>query len=390
MKKYLFSLILFLVGCASSSNVQTSSRLGPQDVYFAGVSFTGDYKDNNVNYPYSYKIVKSLPIDRMFVEKSSSLNNPNINLTTSLGDTRSADAIALSLAIDFENVTISQISQKEHKLIVDVYAQILLFDFTEKKIINTYPLNVQYITIVDYKPSTDEISSIIQSMYTGANPEIKTNILDIAVNKMNTIDPRAKYGNRLRVNSINIEDNAKKVLLGLKVSEDWFKTMSAQSLSKYLTDNQGVAVLPYIKGQAIGSKMAARFVNGDIYNLEIPMADYVFDVTFRDLKSLSQLDRSTQTYGFFVYTNIVFKQPDLNKTYMDMNFRGAEHVILLQGQQPDSKASYVETMMNLFDKYTKNISKIDSKWFETVMPEDQFSKAKSEFREVQTIVNKCK
>lgn len=387
----LFVAVLLLSSCASQG-IKTTKYQAPQNVYFAGVSFTGDFKDNKLNYPYSYDISKNKPLDTMFVKKLKTLNNPSLNVLTSLGNTESADALAMSLAIDLETTSVSQISSTQYKLVADLYTQILVFDFNEKKVINSYPINLQYITLFDHKPAQREISAIFEGFYTGENPEVKTNLFDLAIEKMNNIQIKPKYGNRLKVNRVEISPEAKKILSSLGQQEDNFKTIIAQSFSRYLVDNQQVAMLPYTKGQTIGSKMAARFVNGDVYNLEIPGADYVFNIDILNFKTLTDnaQSKTTQTQGFFAYTNIEMLQPDLNKKYMDSKFRGTEHVILLKGQQPALRLSYLETLMNLFDGFSQNISEEDEEWYEKTFHPSTFEKVEKEFEQVHEIVNRCK
>ena len=55
----LFVAVLLLSSCASQG-IKTTKYQAPQNVYFAGISFTGDFKDNKLNYPYSYDISKGL------------------------------------------------------------------------------------------------------------------------------------------------------------------------------------------------------------------------------------------------------------------------------------------------------------------------------------------
>lgn len=387
----LFVVVLLLSSCASQGT-KTTKYQAPQNVYFAGISFTGDFKDNKLNYPYSYNISKNKPLDSIFIKKLKALNNHSLDVLTSLGNTKSADALAMSLAIDLETASISQINSAQYKLVADLYTQILVFDFNENKVINSYPINLQYITLFNHRPDEKEISAIFEGFYTGENPEVKINLFDLAVKKMNNIQIKPKYGNRLKVNRVDISPEANKILSSLGQQEDNFKTIVAQSFSHYMVDNQQVAMLPYTKGQTIGSKMAARFVNGDVYNLEIPDADYVFNIDILNFKTLTDNTQSktTKTQGFFVYTNIEMLQPDLNKKYMDSNFRGTEHVVLMNEQQSSLRLSYLETLMNLFDGFSQNISEVNDEWYEKTLHPSTFEQVEKEFKQIHEIINRCK
>lgn len=384
-------VVFFLVSCASN-NIQSTYEQTVQDVYFAGISFSGNYKDNKKNYPYSYEISQRLPLDTIFNEKLKGIQNPHINLLKSLGDAKSGQAIALSLAIDLETISVTPYENGKYKAVADLYAQLLVFDFQEKKVINSYPVNVQYITLFDNKPTITDISKIYEGFYTGNNKDVKTNLFDLAVKKLNTVVIKARYGHRLKVGKVNISSRANKKLKKLHQDKDNVKTVVAQSFSKYMVDNQNIAMLPYTKGQAIGGKMAGRFINGDIYNLEIPEADYLFDISIKDFKKYRNTTQSNTTdiLGYFVYTNIKLIQPDLHKTYMNNKFRGTGTAIVMKGQRPDGWPAYLETMMNLYNNFSKNITETDDEWYENTFPPEKFSKVKEEFKDIKEILNHCR
>ena len=75
---------------------------------------------------------------------------------------------------------------------------------------------------------------------------------------------------------------------------------------------------------------------------------------------------------------------------MDSKFRGTEHVVLLKGQQPALRLSYLETLMNLFDGFSQNISEVNDEWYEKTFHPATFDKMEKEFEQVHEIVNRCK
>uniref|UniRef100_UPI00203FDB28 hypothetical protein n=1 Tax=Enterobacter hormaechei TaxID=158836 RepID=UPI00203FDB28 len=59
----------------------------------------------------------------------------------------------------------------------------------------------------------------------------------------------------------------------------------AHELSKTLSSNTGVGLLPPASGQAIGGAMAARFADGKVYQMKIPEPDYVINLLVDALKN---------------------------------------------------------------------------------------------------------
>lgn len=385
--------LFLLAGCASTTGMQDAPTISK--AYFAGVSFSGEYKDYEKLYPYSYAVAhktdaKGNIVDRIFREKLANVNNPNVEFSLQLGDTQTMDAVALSFAINMENVTVSKISGNDYKLVLNIFAEILIFDFSQKKAINSYPVSYQYVSVFNHEPSKREILSIVEGLYLGNNPDVKTNILDLATDQLKTLTIKGKYGNRLKVTDVSFGEDINTMLQKSNNPTDMYKTIIAQSFSKYLTANQGVAVLPYTKGQTIGSKMAARFVNGDIYNLEIPTSDFGIEINVDKFKTAQRKQANTTYHAFFTYCRIKLLQPDLNKVYMDLPLRGAEGTMLFSGQEPDLRASYTETLMNLFDNFSKNVTEIDDDWIAKSIAPDNIKKAKKEFSEFDKIIRKCK
>ncbi|MDR2051223.1 MAG: hypothetical protein LBQ63_05580 [Deltaproteobacteria bacterium] len=319
-----FALFPALAACGRPPLADDSPqyRDGHVTVAFAGVSFTGDFKDNKKNYPYSYEIVTRTAkdsLDRILGEKllARAAGNPNVSFHLGLLNMEeAAEAIAVSFAIDLEKVSVSEIAEG-YKTVVSIYSEILAFDFKEKKIIGTYPLNFEYITLFKHNPTEKEIKDIFLALYLGGNPEIKTNILDYAAEQIAKIRFYRHAPHRLKVSEVSLGERAVEVLQELKADPEEFKTFLAQGFGAYLTSNQGVSVLPYTKGQAIGSKMSARFSNGTVYNMEIPEGDYSVKLTLRNLRAESARERSVMIWAYFAYLNIQITQDDLNEVYFD-------------------------------------------------------------------------
>ena len=59
-------------------------------------------------------------------------------------------------------------------------------------------------------------------------------------------------------------------------------------ISKRLSQNHNVAIVPYAEGQSIGKAMKLRFVQSDeIYNIKIPNPDYHIAIEIKGFKKLS-------------------------------------------------------------------------------------------------------
>ena len=156
-------IVSFLLFFASSSHIQS------KDLYFAGFSFLGN-ADQDFRYPVAVdlfnknNIVFKEPIDTALKK----LNRDDINLIYDLGKISGGEALALSFALTDE--VVERFSTKDGVTnAYKIFAQILVFDFNEIKVITNFPVLVQSETITSGIPSSDYDFEIFQKMYLDTN-----------------------------------------------------------------------------------------------------------------------------------------------------------------------------------------------------------------------------
>lgn len=137
--------------------------------------------------------------------------------------------------------------------------------------------------------------------------------------------------------------------------------------------------------------MSARFMNGDVYNLEIPNADYDIDLKVRGFKKV-EFDRTAAEVGlaFGAYLTIKVSQPDLKKIYMDAEFTGkGMKVVSLAQLSTDDWSAYQETMISFFNDFTIQITKQEDKWLKDSSKVD-IKELKTQFKQLSELLQKCK
>lgn len=362
------------------------------NVYYAGFAFASDYINIDSEFPYTKSILElkdenNIPLlEKELNRKIYQSNFSNLNLITdSLGDYRSGEAISLAFALSWENISTERAGEWT-KLVVDIHAQILFFDYSDMRVINTYPLRVQVRDAVEGEPSSDYLIEIISRIYF---KEGSSNIFCKFVEGLNSISVKKFYSNYLQVKSVVFEEKASSLMDENSVNAISFASFLGNTLSSFLALNQGVAILPYSKGEVIGNKMAARFANGDIYHLEIPQPDYVIDLTVRGFKKVHINATNTQSvwaYGSFV--RIFIKQPDSEILYLDAPFKFAlRKNVPVSVEAVDDWTAFQESLLSLLNQFTLQISEQDANWL------DKWSdglSVKKQMNQVNRIVEMCK
>ncbi len=383
-------------------------------LHYAGFAFVGDATKVEANYPASYKLSQQkddqgdFKLEKELKKRIEKIKSDKFDLTTDLGSTKEGSALSVAFAVDWENVAVEKVSSL-YRFITTLNAQILVFDFKEKRIIASFPIsvdvidakNVNLFVAKDGKELSKEeltknqlykttIEETVNSIYT--NQDVKKNIFDIFVKKLSGLDIKEKYGNRIKVNDITFEEKALATFKQYNVDQTFAKNFIANNFIKYLSTNQNISVLPYSTGDVIGRKMSARFMNGDVYNLEIPKSDYDINLTVKGFKSV-EFDRTDTEIGLAFGASFFIKafQPDLDKIYMNADFVGkaTKTVAVAQTTEVDTWSAYQETMIGFFNEFTMQITKQDDKWLKGSSKVNE-KELKTQFKQLSELIQKCR
>ena len=163
----------YIICCFSFLIVYFSPVIAAEkmDVYYGGVSFIGNFADNKRLYEHSFalseeKNAEGLPVlEQALLARVKKINRDDINFVVGgLGNIDTGSAITLAFGVDWENISIENIAGI-YKIVVDLHAQILIFDYNSQKIIGSYPVALQVRDVSETEPSPELIRSIIRSLY---------------------------------------------------------------------------------------------------------------------------------------------------------------------------------------------------------------------------------
>ncbi len=374
LRKLLLICFIFCFGF-----IYSSVQAGDLRVFYAGFAFIGDAENIKKNYPYSFEIIgemdsEGIPVlENVLKTKVEKQNMKNFKLIISeLGNFDEGEDISVAFALDNETVTIEKICS-DYKIVIDLSAQILFFDFNGMKVIGCYPIAIQLIDVSESQPSADFIRNRVRDLYT--SNKYNVNILDEFAKRLKDIEIKPKFKNSIQVTNVVVEEKALQFLPEIYRSDlNNFKTFFAKNFSKFLSNNQQVSVFPYTKGYAIGNKMSARFANGDVYMLEIPQAQYETHLILRGFKKVlydQKKSASSWIYGTYIKLKII--QPLLGKTYIDEKFKnGATKIVPAAQKNVDDWPAFQESLFVLFDTVTKDFS------------------TQKKYKPVTTILGRCK
>ena len=394
------ALLVLFSGCATtgtgpsaelepSQEIITETPAGPMDVSFAGFAFLGDVREKDRLYPYSSKLAeeKNAKGQTYFNEKlfneARNINNPNLNIKLRGGaDLNKEETFSLAFAVSTEKTRVQRYLDK-YLTAYEVYAQIVVFDFSEMKVLATFPIRMQYTDSTSEPPSDEYTLMQFRKLY-GLAPGLKNNIIKMWVERMNSIQVRESMGHYLRITEVDVPAET----LAKVPNSVSFSKQAGQMLETFLSANQSVPVIPYFEGGSIG-KMKITFVNRRIYDLKLPEPDYGIYLKVRPFEKVV-VDKPSFTkviYGSFI--DLKLRHIDLGETYMDASFRHIPSTIIPKRAniKIGDEDEFIKSLQNLFDKFTKQLSIMDSDYFkETTRTEN----IRDQFRKFMSVIYKVR
>ncbi|MDM4772961.1 hypothetical protein [Solimonas sp. SE-A11] len=357
--------------------------------YYSGFAYLGDFKSIEKNFPYTTQLTKSEQggpsrLDVAVLPRVKAVRNPILTIEfEGLGKLGpdATTAIALALALDRETVSVEKIGGI-HKIVVELSAQALFFDFKEKAVIASYPIIVQYIDVVRERPDDAYLAKLVSDLYLG---NVGVNLLDEFSKRLETISLNTNVSRRIQVSSVNIGSEAQAVLPPQYADDEQnFRNMLAQQFSSYLSVNQKIPVLPYTAGYAISNRMAARFEDGSVFDLKIPEPDYTIDL---DLAKLRRIDGPQSAAGMSVIygaqVKIKVSEPLSGKRYFDAPIKqGASKGVPKSQENVDDWAAFQETILQLMNNFTSALDAPTAEWAEKHASDKSLTSSMSDLRKV--------
>jgi hypothetical protein len=352
-------VVLYCCSIVGNGYCQDINRL-----HYAGFAFSGEAGRIEQSFPNSVALNVSAdtggvsPLDRELGRLVGATKFDHIVLTGDLGNTKVGDALAVAFVLTWENLAQETVG-REVKVVADLRAEALIFDFQSKKVIAAYPFGAQSRQVLPTAPSPDTVRNLFRALYFGPG-----NIFDAFIRVLKSTDIKRSYGAYAQVADVQIEDKATQVLAAVPVASEQVKVFIAEAFDASLSKNFGIPVLPYLAGQAIGGKMSARFADGDVYNFVLPEPDYKIRLTLRGFKKV-EVDSNAQETGFAYasFFRVDVQQPLSPKPYLNDEFKYAVTKIVPRSvPRLDDWGAYQESMLSLLDGLTRQLAAPDDDW----------------------------
>lgn len=338
------------------------------NVYFAGFALAGNWAESEKAFPISSRLLQergskdgTFLIQEELWKHVQSSSHPKLVIKPGLASGLvPGDSVAMAFVLEWENVSSETVAGRT-KLVADLHGQVLIFDFESKKVMGSYPAAVQLLDVID-GPVNDRIKeSLIKSLYFG---KAGNSIFAQAAKRLPSVSVKPSTGNYIQIVSVDLEAKARQTLAEFRADPQVLVSRVADAFGERLFENNHVAYIPYSKGVAIGQTMAARFANGDIFQLELPKPDYRIHLNVRGYKKLLIDSNNVESaWGYASYMNVTIKNFDDSTVYLDAPFKFAVTKNVVSGtHDQDDWSAFQESTFALINQITLQIATPDSDW----------------------------
>ncbi|WP_101760092.1 hypothetical protein [Oceanicoccus sp. KOV_DT_Chl] len=355
-------LLLATVINAGVSSYGNAGELAKPDVFYAGVAYLGDYQYINQAYPLSLQLndpaQPEVTLDKYLISLLAANPPVNFELRYDLGDLNRSQSIAMAIAIDKELISIEQFkaSKLVTKVILEVSAQILFYDFDSMTLIDNYPISfaVNHLLEEGQTLSATEKRKLAKMLFF----EETDGLLVTLVNEVQSMRLNTRAGIRFQLTDLAVQERVI-ALKPVALPAGLFEQYIGQFFSSQLSAQHKVNVLPYNRGYGLGSQLPGRFANGKIFSLAMPKPDYEFTI---DVKNFTKSESEDQViYG----TQMAFSmfEPQRKKTYIDDDYRYAVYKIGTASRiKTDDWSAYEDALEGLLAELTAQLAKPDRSW----------------------------
>jgi hypothetical protein len=374
MRLILFLLIFFFPTILFAKKI---------DVYYTGFSYLGNNESQFSGMPLTTLLTKEKKgnqntVDFAITDKLKKTNPKNFNINFSLADLEKGNNIMMSIGISKEIFSEEYNSySKAFNNSVGLFLQIYFYDFKEKKLIAAVPVYGEVNFISEKKADNNiklkNLRDFYEDQLMGENGE-KIGITQKIKEVIENFELKEKYRNRIGVTKVDIEERAKSEIPS-NTNLDELKNEIAQSFSSKLSLYQGVSIVPFIEGVAIGGTMKARIVqSSEIYNISLPKPDFFIELGISNFrKGIAETSDVSDVWQYGSAITIKIYEPDLNKIYLNDRLIRVTNVKRAKGTDINHWGKFYYNNQILLEELAINISKQDRKWISASSEKREFS-----------------
>jgi hypothetical protein len=390
IQRFVWALLVCLLGLA---NPRLSHATTP--LTYAGLAYAGNSINITSRFKYSKRYEARLrsqgsDINAKLLEAVKGGRYPLFDLNTA-GNTEIKGDSTLVTTLTVTGETISdETFGSVHKLLVQIRAQAMIFDFQSKMLLRAYPLSFAYLDALNHAPSEADIDERVVYAYDGAQG--KDGIIARYVQALSHATLPRNNGLFLQITDVKIDPEAapaiSKVLSQDPDAAAAADTWLADHLDEALNTYAGVPVIPYSVGYAVGNVMQIQVADSN-FSLKFPEPNVTISVELTGVKRVQYAQSNVGTsYIYGAFANLKITTQGSPHSTLEASFKNGEvkEVPITQGYVDDLPA-YNDAIRGLFNKLSDELGGKDTPWLKSATAAPDI---KTQLTAARGLLQKCK
>ena len=386
---HLIPLLLMLPTGAYADQQKGSAT----EVVFAGLSITGACFGKNATAPVLAGVLCDPELAPLRNERLrnqiDSLAPRWIRLAprgSQLKSTGTTGQVFVTATVDRESTSVEKIGDK-YKVVTEIAAQALFFDYDSEKVLGSVPVNIEYIDVRRAAP--DEATQAQAFLVLLDSPD-DHGLIPALAEAIATARPSADGKRMMQLSEINYSEGA---LVDYPTVERKITAgVAGLEFSKYFSAGTGLALLPFVfngeKGAALDRAIALNFANAS-KTLIIPKPDYAIRVNVdRAVQRTTSKDEVAEhrLYGVFFTVSVI--EPEFEKSDFQQPLKhGAFKTIPSTQTVVDDDAALYATMLEGFATFARATQGKAADW---VSEQPNGRSSRGEWSVIRNMIEDCR
>lgn len=315
-------------------------------------------------------------------------------LSFDLGKIGEGNQIVVTAAITYENVEYAAFAGA-YQMFLSVNIDIIAFDWNTKRMLLAYPVQVRYTGRVSRKQTRTELDEWFRKIY--LTNDLGINVLDQWLEALKKQDIRQKPSKFVQVASIDLSEEAAKIISSEKTNINSFKNYIANELESSLVTATHAPLIPYSMGEAISGNAHIRFADvlkvsddgglglkGAIV-LKTPPPDYKIIFGIRGFRQATVNDPLSEKKVYRVLGTIKLIECASGNQILNEDIYNTQYVILPKEYRMSVQDwnRYKNVLSELIETTALQFSNVNSSWLKNSAKRGK--EAREEFKKAEKL-----
>jgi hypothetical protein len=363
-------------------SLQAKSQDISRELLFSGFAFAGNNDSKASRFQYTSSInddflKEGSSLSREIVKRIGEVKNTSLKVVSgkTFQVSNSNDTLNTVLVLTGETILVENYGQY-WKIFVNLRGDALIFDYKEKSIVKTYPLNLAIFDAVagQTKPSNSQIKNLIKDNILSNKKE---GFLTQYIDKLSLVSLSSKNDIKtFQIKNVTIKSDAENAFPeDLKNLPDVEKDIIADSFASEMSSKTNITLIPPKYNGAIASMTVQLEDISQQIELKIGDADYLINITINKLAKAKQQQTNTEISNIYgVNSSIQVLEPLSQDIYFDSILKnGAVSISPINKISSDDFPAYYDVINGLFKKFATSIKTKDLSWIKVASGNDKIS-----------------